>query len=120
MAFKQRNNPFKKNSPLKSNGPKTVKVFGGRGVLDVSTEAGRKILEEINSIKTVKPGELGKSSRSISSKVKNILSKGTSKGLLTTTARASAILNMFVPTSAGKGSTTLDKDRYDLMKNIED
>ena len=117
MAYKQKNNPFKS---YHTPNPKLVKVFGGRGTVDVSTEAGRKLLEEIKSIKTVKPGELGKSSKSVASKVKSILSKGTSKGLLTTTARASAILNMFVPTSAGKGSTTLDKDRYDLMKNIED
>ena len=119
MAFKQRNNPFKKNSPLKSNGPKTVKVFGGRGVLDVSTEAGRKLLEEINSIKTVKPGELGKSSRSSFGKVKNILKKHTGK-LLNLGVKSSVILGMFDPVSAGKGSTTLDKDKYDLMKNIKD
>ena len=113
MAYKQKNNPFKSN-------PKTVKVFGGRGVLDVSTQAGRDLLKEINSIKTVKPGELGKSSRSISSKVKNILSKGKSSKLLSLGARASVILNMFIPTPAGKCSTTLDKDEYDLMKNIKD
>ena len=96
-----------------------VKVFGGRATLDISTDAGKKLLEEINSIKTVKPGELGKASRSASSKVKNILSKHAGK-LLKLGVKSSIILNMFDPTSAGKGSTTLDKDRYDLMKTIED
>ena len=119
MAFKQKNNPFKKNSPLKSN-PKTVKVFGGRGVLDVSTEAGKRLLKEINSIPTVRSSDPGRVTKSVSNKVKNILSKGKSSKLLSLGARASVILNMFIPTSAGKGSTTLDKDKYDLMKNIKD
>ena len=117
MAYKQKNNPFKS---YHTPNPKLVKVFGGRGTVDVSTEAGRKLLEEIKSIKTVRSSDPGRVTKSVSDKVKDILSKGKSSKLLNLGARASVILNMFVPTSAGKGSTTLDKDRYDLMKNIKD
>tara|TARA_R100001126_G_scaffold34764_1_gene19418 strand:- start:1251 stop:1592 length:342 start_codon:yes stop_codon:yes gene_type:complete len=113
MAYKQKNNPFKSK-------PQTVKVFGGRGVLDVSTDAGKRLLKEINSIPTVRSSDPGRVTKSVSNKVKNILSKGKSSKLLSLGARASVILNMFIPTSAGKGSTTLDKDKYDLMKNIKD
>ena len=61
MAFKQ-NNPFKE-SPFKSYhtaNPKLVKVFGGRGTVDVSTEAGKKLYEEIKSIKTVRSSDAGR------------------------------------------------------------
>ena len=75
MAFKMKGFPMQQTSALKQK----VKVFGGRGTVDISTEAGKKLLEEINSIKTVKPGERGKASRSASSKVKNILSKHAGK-----------------------------------------
>jgi len=119
MAFKQRNNPFKKNSPLKSNGPQTAKVFGGRGVVDVSTDAGKRLLKEINSIPTVRSSDPGRVAKSSFGKVKNILKKHTGK-LLNLGVKSSVILGMFDPVSAGKGSTTLDKDKYDLMKNIKD
>ena len=116
MAYKQKNNPFKLQATA---APKKVKVFGGRGTVDVSTEAGKKLLEEIKSIKTVRSSDPGRVAKSASSKVKKILSKHAGKAL-TLGARASAILAMFDPMSAGKGSTTLDKDKYDLMKNIKD
>ena len=116
MAYKQKNNPFKLQATA---APKKVKVFGGRATVDVSTEAGRKLLEEIKSIKTVRSSDAGRVAKSASSKVKKILSKHAGKAL-TLGARASAILAMFDPMSAGKGSTTLDKDKYDLMKNIKD
>ena len=120
MAFKQ-NNPFKE-SPFKSYhtaNPKLVKVFGGRGTVDVSTEAGKKLYEEIKSIKTVRSSDAGRVAKAASGKVKSIIKKHAGK-LLKLGVKSSIILNMFDPTSAGKGSTTLDKDRYDLMKNIED
>ena len=118
MAYKQKNNPFKLQATA---APKKVKVFGGKATVDVSTEAGRKILEEIKRIPTVRSSDAGRvTKRSAVNKVKKILSKGKSSKLLTLGARASAILAMFDPMSAGKGSTTLDKDKYDLMKNIKD
>ena len=117
MAYRQENNPFGK-SPFKSN-PQTVKVFGGKATVDVSTDAGKRLLEEIKSIKTVKSSDAGRVAKSASGKVKNILSKHAGK-LLKLGVKSSIILNMFDPTSAGKGSTTLDKDKYNLMKNIKD
>ena len=47
---------------------KYVDVFGGRGRLDVSTEAGKKILKEINNIPTVSSSEAGRVTKSESSK----------------------------------------------------
>jgi len=116
MAYKQKNNPFKLQATA---APKKVKVFGGKATVDVSTEAGKKLLEEIKSIKTVKSSDAGRVAKSASSRVKNILKKHAGKAL-SLGAKASAILAMFDPISAGKGSTTLDKDKYDLMKNIKD
>jgi len=116
MAYKQKNNPFKLQATA---APKKVKVFSGKATVDVSTDAGKKLLEEIKSIKTVRSSDAGRVAKSASSKVKSILKKHTGK-LLSLSARASAILAMFDPMSAGKGSTTLDKDKYDLMKNIKD
>ena len=116
MAYKQKNNPFKLQATA---APKKVKVFGGRATVDVSTEAGRKLLEEIKSIKTVRSSDPGRVAKSASSKVKNILKKHAGKAL-SLGAKASAILAMFDPMSAGKGSTRLDKDKYDLMKNIKE
>ena len=49
MAFKMRGFPMQQTSALKQK----VKVFGGRATVDVSTDAGKKLLEEIKSIKTV-------------------------------------------------------------------
>ena len=116
MAYKQKNNPFKLQATA---APKKVKVFGGKATVDVSTDAGKRLLEEIKSIKTVRSSDAGRVAKSASSKVKNILKKHAGKAL-TLGARASAILAMFDPMSAGKGSTTLDKDKYDLMKDIKD
>jgi hypothetical protein len=52
------NSPMKKNYPsvFKKDPPgsKKVKVFGGRGTLDTSTQEGKDMLDEINSIKTKK------------------------------------------------------------------
>ena len=115
MAFKMKGFPMQQTSALKQK----VKVFGGRGTVDVSTEAGRKLLEEIKSIKTVKPGELGKASRSASSKVKNILSKHAGK-LLKLGVKSSIILNMFDPAPAGKGSTLSKPGELDIMKDAPD
>ena len=117
MAYKQKNNPFKLQATA---APKKVKVFGGKATVDVSTEAGRKILEEIKRIPTVRSSDAGRvTKRSAVNKVKKILSKHAGKAL-SLGAKASAILAMFDPMSAGKGSTTLDKDKYDLTKNIKD
>ena len=44
MAFKMKGFPMQQTSALKQK----VKVFGGRGTVDISTEAGKKLLEEIN------------------------------------------------------------------------
>lgn len=116
MAYKQKNNPFKLQATAAS---KKVKVFGGKATVDVSTDAGKKLLKEIKSIKTVRSSDAGRVAKSASSKVKGILKKHAGKAL-SLGARASAILAMFDPISAGKGSTTLDKDKYDLTKNIKD
>ena len=115
MAFKMKGFPMQQTSALKQK----VKVFGGRATLDISTDAGKKLLEEINSIKTVKPGELGKASKSASSKVKNILSKHAGK-LLKLGVKSSIILNMFDPASAGKGSTVYKPGELDIMKDAPD
>tara|TARA_R110002020_G_scaffold174817_1_gene366538 strand:+ start:267 stop:599 length:333 start_codon:yes stop_codon:yes gene_type:complete len=110
MAYKQNNNPFKLKTAA---APKKVSVFGGKGTVDVSTEAGRKILEEIKSIKTVSSSE----KKRVASKLKNLV-KGGSK-VLKLGSKASVVLAMLDGFSAGKGSTTLDKDKYDLMKNTK-
>ncbi len=111
MAYKQKNNPFKLST---ATSPKKVSVFGGRGTVDVSTEAGKKILKEIKSIKTVSSSE----KKRVASKLKNLI-KGGSK-VLKLGARSSGVLAMLDGFSAGTGSTTLDKDKYDLMKNTKD
>ena len=115
MAFKMRGFPMQQTSALKQK----VKVFGGRGTVDVSTDAGKRLLEEIKSIKTVRSSDRGRVSKSTSKKIKNILSKHVGK-LLDLGVKSSVILSMFDPMSAGKGSTTLDKDRYDIRKNATD
>lgn len=91
-----------------------VEVFGGRATIDVSTEAGKKLLKEIKSIPTVSSSDPARVTKSASSKVKSILSKHAGK-LLDLGVKSSVILSMFDPMSAGKGSTTLDKDEYNLM-----
>jgi len=97
---------------FKSDGPSTkVKAFGGRATVDASTDAGKRILEEIKNIKTVKSSDAGRVTKSGSSKAKKLLKLG---------KKASVVTAMFDPLPAGKGSTTLDKDKYDLMKNIKD
>ena len=115
MAFKMKGFPMQQTSALKQK----VKVFGGRATVDVSTDAGKKLLEEIKSIKTVRSSDAGRVSKSASNKVKNILSKHAGK-LLNLGVKSSVILSMFDPMSAGKGSTTLDKDRYDIRKYAPD
>ena len=112
MAFKMKGFPMQQTAALKQK----VEVFGGRGTVDVSTDAGKKLLEEIKSIKTVSSSEAGKVAKSASSKVKNILSKHAGK-LLDLGVKSSVILSMFDPMAAGKGSTTLDKDQYDIRKD---
>ena len=62
MAFKMKagkEGPMKKNFPsvFKNDPTKTVKVFGGRGKLNISTQAGKDILKEIKSIPTVSSSE---------------------------------------------------------------
>ena len=54
MAFKMKagkEGPMKKNFPsvFKNDPTKTVKVFGGRGKLNISTQAGKDILKEIKA-----------------------------------------------------------------------
>ena len=120
MAFKMKagsEGPMKKN--FGSAAKQKVEVFGGRATIDVGTEAGKKLLKEIKSIPTVSSSDPGRVTKSASSKVKNILSKHAGK-LLDLGVKSSVILSMFDPVSAGKGSTTLDKDKYDLTKNIKD
>lgn len=122
-------NPVKKLGMFKADPPGTkTKVFGGRGTVDASTDAGKKILKEIKSIKTVKSSDPGRVTKSGASKAKKILKKADnvkdrldlSKKLLKLGKKASVVTAMFDPLPAGKGSTTLDKDKYDLMKNIKD
>ena len=115
MAFKQKNNPFKLKTAA---APKKVSVFGGRATVDVSTDAGKKLLKEIKSVKTVSSSDPGRVSKSASSKVKSILKKHTGK-LLKLGSKASVILGMFDPMAGGKGSTTLDPDKYNLRKNMK-
>ena len=56
MAFKMKagkEGPMKKNFPsVFKNDPTKVKVFGGRGVVNTSTQKGRDILKQIKSIPT--------------------------------------------------------------------
>jgi len=55
------NSPMKKNYPsvFKKDPPgsKKVKVFGGKGTLDTSTQQGKDMLKEINSIPTTSSSE---------------------------------------------------------------
>ena len=115
MAFKMKGFPMQQTSALKQK----VKVFGGRATLDISTDAGKKLLEEINSIKTVRSSDPGRVAKSASSKVKNILSKHAGK-LLKLGVKSSIILNMFDPASAGKGSTLSKPGELDIMKDAPD
>jgi hypothetical protein len=115
MAFKMKGFPMQQTSALKQK----VEVFGGKGTVDVSTDAGKRLLEEIKNIKTVSSSDRGRVSKSTSRKIKNILSKHVGK-LLDLGVKSSVILSMFDPVSAGKGSTTLDKDKYDIRKNAPD
>jgi len=66
MAFKMKasghsNSPMKKNFPsaFKKDPPgsKKTKVFGGRGILDTSTQKGKNMLKEIKSIPTTSSSE---------------------------------------------------------------
>ena len=77
-----------------------------------------KLLKEIKSVKTVSSSDPGRVSKSASSKVKSILKKHTGK-LLKLGSKASVILGMFDPMAGGKGSTTLDPDKYNLRKNMK-
>ncbi len=115
MAFKMKGFPMQQTSALKQK----VKVFGGRATVDVSTDAGKKLLEEIKSIKTVRSSEPGRVSKSASNKVKNILSKHAGK-LLNLGVKSSVILSMFDPMSAGKGSTLSKPGELDIMKSAPD
>lgn len=115
MAFKMRGFPMQQTSALKQK----VKVFGGRATVDVSTDAGKKLLEEIKSIKTVRSSDPGRVAKSASSKVKNILSKHAGK-LLKLGVKSSIILNMFDAASAGKGSTLSKPGELDIMKDAPD
>lgn len=111
MAFKMKGFPMQQTAALKQK----VEVFGGRATIDVSTEAGKKLLKEIKSIPTVSSSDAGRvTKRSATNKVKNIIKKHAGK-LLNLGAKSSVILSMFDPMSAGKGSTTLDRDEYNLM-----
>jgi len=55
------NSPMKKNYPsvFKKDPPgsKKTKVFGGRGILDTSTQKGKNMLKEIKSIPTTSSSE---------------------------------------------------------------
>lgn len=115
MAFKMKGFPMQQTSALKQK----VKVFGGRATVDVSTDAGKKLLEEIKSIKTVRSSDPGRVAKSASSKVKNILSKHAGK-LLKLGVKSSIILNMFDPAPAGKGSTLSKPGELDIMKDAPD
>jgi hypothetical protein len=63
MAFKMKagkEGPMKKNFPsVFKNDPNKVKVFGGRGTVDTSTQAGKNMLKEIKSIPTTSSSEKG-------------------------------------------------------------
>jgi len=58
MAFKMKG--FPKADGTKGVKPKKVKVFGGRGTVDVSTKKGRDLLKEIKSIPTTSSSEKGR------------------------------------------------------------
>jgi hypothetical protein len=50
----------KASSAAKQTKPKYVSVFGGKGQVDVSTDAGKKLLQEIKSIPTVSSSDPGR------------------------------------------------------------
>ena len=90
MAFKMKagkEGPMKKNFPsvFKNDPTKTVKVFGGRGKLNASTQSGKDILKEIKSIPTVsstEPGRVTKAAKKILKGAGKIAGKALMGGII--------------------------------------
>tara|TARA_R100001198_G_scaffold2092_1_gene1400 strand:- start:459 stop:827 length:369 start_codon:yes stop_codon:yes gene_type:complete len=105
MAFRMKaygsgSSPMKKNFPsaFKKDPPgsKKVKVFEGGMTVDVSTEKGRDILKEINSIPTVsstEPGRVTKAAKKILKGAGKITGKALMGGIIDPTNKTSPRLS---------------------------
>lgn len=105
MAFKMKasghsNSPMIKNYPsvFKKDPPgsKKVKVFGGRAVVNASTQQGKDILKQIKSIPTVSssdPSRITKAVKKAAKGVGKIVGKGLVGGIIDPTNKTSPRLS---------------------------